>query len=430
VSWHVFEQHISTGECMKTLQKILVVVAALGLLAVAGCEKPLDLTMQRNRIFLMGRLLAGKTCDVRLIWRKAPEDQVPVTVTADLSEIGGDAEQELSPDDNNTGTWRWSGQVTPDVSGERLITITAVDAQVQKKEMSKRFPVFNTDKAIAIGAGSYQLLAVKADGTVVAWGCEELDTSDKGQCDVPATITNAVAVAGGDYHSIALNADGTVAAWGQYFADSPQAMYVPEALGDVVAIAASTCHNLALKADGTVVAWGRNDFGECDVPADLTDVIAIAAAGGGTSLALKADGTVISWGQEVIIKTHNAIAVSAGGCGSIIVLNEYGDASVYSNTAYYPSTPVRVGRGFKAVAAGTRGGGLGLRKDATVVSWTYVDPIPWSYYYVNEGPGNVLAIAMGQYYDFRMALAADGSLEVWSDNWNGHIEQPVPDELQ
>ena len=67
---------------MKTVQKLCIGVAVLGLLVAAGCEKPYDYTMQRTRIFLMGRLLVGQTCDVRVIWRQAPEDPAPVTVTA------------------------------------------------------------------------------------------------------------------------------------------------------------------------------------------------------------------------------------------------------------------------------------------------------------------------------------------------------------
>ena len=52
---------------------------------------------------------------------------------------------------------------------------------------------------------------------------------------------------------------------------------------------------MALKADGTVVAWGDNGEGQADVPAGLTDVIAIAA-GTSHSVALKSDGTVVAWG--------------------------------------------------------------------------------------------------------------------------------------
>ena len=48
---------------------------------------------------------------------------------------------------------------------------------------------------------------------------------------------------------------------------------VPDDLSDVVQIAAGGTHSLALKSDGTVVAWGNNDYGQCDVPDGLSDVV-------------------------------------------------------------------------------------------------------------------------------------------------------------
>ena len=44
-----------------------------------------------------------------------------------------------------------------------------------------------------------------------------------------------------------------------------------------------------------MVAWGDNDYGQCNVPAGLSGVVAVAA-GAYHSLALKADGTVVAWG--------------------------------------------------------------------------------------------------------------------------------------
>ena len=48
-------------------------------------------------------------------------------------------------------------------------------------------------------------------------------------------------------------------------------------------------HNLALRADGTVVAWGSPIAGRTNVPAGLTNVVAIAA-GSDHSLALVGKG--------------------------------------------------------------------------------------------------------------------------------------------
>ena len=43
-----------------------------------------------------------------------------------------------------------------------------------------------------------------------------------------------------------------------------------------MAIAAGVSCSLALKSDGTVVAWGANFYGQTNVPAGLSNVIAIA----------------------------------------------------------------------------------------------------------------------------------------------------------
>jgi hypothetical protein len=99
---------------------------------------------------------------------------------------------------------------------------------------------------------------------------------------VPAGLSNVVAIAAGDSHSLALKADGTVVAWGY---NNYGQTNVPAGLSNVAAIAGGWAHSLALKNDGTVVAWGDNADGQTDVPAGLSNVVAIAA-GGFHSLAL------------------------------------------------------------------------------------------------------------------------------------------------
>jgi Regulator of Chromosome Condensation (RCC1) repeat protein len=123
---------------------------------------------------------------------------------------------------------------------------------------------------VAIAAGPNHALALKGDGTVVAWGYGGVG----GATDVPAGLTNVVAITAGATHSLALKADGTVVGWGNFWMGLNAA---PPGLTDVVAIAAGEYHNLALKADGTVAAWGANYFGETGVPVGLAGVVAIAA---------------------------------------------------------------------------------------------------------------------------------------------------------
>lgn len=62
-------------------------------------------------------------------------------------------------------------------------------------------------------------------------------------------------VSGGVGHGLALKSDGTVVAWGWNGYGQTD---VRAGLTDVVTIDTRIHHNLALKSDGTVVAWGLN----------------------------------------------------------------------------------------------------------------------------------------------------------------------------
>lgn len=61
------------------------------------------------------------------------------------------------------------------------------------------------------------------------------------------------------------------------------------------AIAAGDYHSLAILSNGTVTAWGTNDFGQCDVPASVTNAISISA-NRRFSAAVLQDGSVVVWG--------------------------------------------------------------------------------------------------------------------------------------
>jgi hypothetical protein len=61
---------------------------------------------------------------------------------------------------------------------------------------------------------------------------------------------------------VALKSDGTVVAWGD---NTFGQTTVPGGLFGVTAIAAGSYHTLALKSDGTVVAWGNDEYGQSTV---------------------------------------------------------------------------------------------------------------------------------------------------------------------
>jgi len=79
------------------------------------------------------------------------------------------------------------------------------------------------------------------------------DNNTFGQTTVASSASNVSAVAAGPFHGLALRSNGTVIAWGSSGAQTN----VPAGLTNVVAIAAGGDHALALKTNGTIVAWGR-----------------------------------------------------------------------------------------------------------------------------------------------------------------------------
>jgi hypothetical protein len=152
---------------------------------------------------------------------------------------------------------------------------------------------------------------------------------------------------------------------------------VPAGLTNVVAISVGFWHDLALSGDGTVVAWGQNGEQQTNVPPNLEKVVAIAA-GVAHSLALKADGTVEAWGG-----------------------NFSGECNVPSNLV-----------GVVQVSAG--GHSLALKGDGTVVGWGTT--------LVPSGLSNVTAVSAGQGHS--LALKANGTVVAWGDNTYGQCDVP------
>lgn len=222
------------------------------------------------------------------------------------------------------------------------------------------------NRVVAVSAGNGFSLALRKDGTVVGWGID-----NDGQASPPAGLPPVRALAAGGAHSLALLQNETVVAWGQsgtwHPAEDPEAppwyepdnrTNVPPDLTNVIAIAAGGGHSLALKRDGTVVAWGVNSEDQATVPAGLSNIVAIAA-GSGHNLALAADGTVRAWGR-------NGYSGPQRQC----ILDEWGwicwDEWVYTPTG---QTNVPVGlTNVVAIAAGASHS-LALLANGTVVSW-------------------------------------------------------------
>jgi alpha-tubulin suppressor-like RCC1 family protein len=232
-------------------------------------------------------------------------------------------------------------------------------------------PVTGLKFVTAVAAGGRHSLALRADGTVVAWGANGLGQLGDGsttESSVPVPVqglSGVTAIAAGGSHSLALLADGTVMAWGNNesgqlgigtsveYAEAPVAI---KGLSGVKAISAGTSFSLALLTNGTVMAWGENENGQLGtgkftpskVPVAVKAVTGVSAiaAGGEFSLALLTNGTVQAWGNN-----------NRG---------QLGNAGVEENSKV--AVPVETLAGVTAVAAGADHA-LAMVSGGTVKAW-------------------------------------------------------------
>jgi len=243
-------------------------------------------------------------------------------------------------------------------------------------------------------------------------------------CNVPEDNAGFVSVSSsegpGEEFYLALRANGTIVAWGE---NTWGQCDVPPGYADFVAIAAGGAHSLGLRANGSVVAWGRPDGGACDVPEPNSDFIAISAASGSgmfteyepVSIGLKANGSIVMWGaassgvpspnigyRDVTVGTwhHNAAYLT----WYFMAINSEGEILYWG----YPTEDLRElpepNRDFVAIEA-SRHGVLAMRWDGTVEGWGiggYNPPEP-----------NTNFVAISHTFGTCLGLKFDGTVVAW-----------------
>jgi hypothetical protein len=223
-----------------------------------------------------------------------------------------------------------------------------------------------------IVAGDQHALALKNDGTLVAWG-----NNAAGQLTVPSGLTNIVGLAAGGRVSGVVLGDGTVRLWG----DPASGILTPPAdLRDVrqLAIGSSTAlgiyHALALRADGTIVGWGDNTRGQITTPSTVTRAVAIAASDR-LSIALRPDGSVVRWGTTFTgaipfpTGLSDVVAIaSSGNAAHALALKRDGTVVGWGVNNENRATPPAGLTDVVAIATGAAHS-LALKRDGTVVAW-------------------------------------------------------------
>jgi alpha-tubulin suppressor-like RCC1 family protein len=263
----------------------------------------------------------------------------------------------------------------------------------------------------AIAGGQLHSLALKEDGTVLAWGRNlddqlgdgtNTDTSTPVQVQDPndpsGYLSEVEAIAAGSSHNLALKNDGTVWAWGNNTngRESPLFGSISGQLGDdeiprsstpvqvdglpdgIEAVAAGLAYSLALKDDGTVWAWGFNQVGQLgdgtntdtSTPVRVSglDGVRAIAAGGGNGLALKDNGTVWAWGFNRFGQLGDGTSTD----GTVTTCELTGGGATGNSSCTDSNTPVQASEldGIEAIAAGFSHG-LALKDDGTVWTWGF-----------------------------------------------------------
>ena len=178
-----------------------------------------------------------------------------------------------------------------------------------------------------VSAGGYHTVAIKTDGSLWAWGCNrhcQLGVEPWGwgyNRTVPVRVgtdANWTGISAGGLHTMAIRADGSLWAWGwnefrQLGASTAIGWgAMPVRVGgdsDWASVSAGFYHTVATKADGSLWAWGDNRQGQLgdggrymrDTPGRIgsdrnwTSV----AAGIEYTVGIRSDGSLWTWGRNL-----------------------------------------------------------------------------------------------------------------------------------
>lgn len=176
-------------------------------------------------------------------------------------------------------------------------------------------PILSTTDS-KLSVGSYHVMAIKADGSLWAWGrndCGQLGDGTKERRQSPVKVMeNVRSVSTGENNTMAIKNDGSLWAWGYNYSGqlgvgSTEYKYEPTKILDNVSyVSTGSSHTLAIKTDGSLWGWGSNDSGELGdgtqtnrlSPVKIMDNVASVFAIDDYTLAIKKDGSLWSWGNS------------------------------------------------------------------------------------------------------------------------------------
>ena len=255
-------------------------------------------------------------------------------------------------------------------------------------------------RVATLAAGQYHTLALCTDGTLVSWGYNnrgQLGNNSSTASSQPVAIGSFGALTGktpvgicaGAYHSQARCADGTVAAWGAnnlgqlgIAGTVPSPVPVAVSLAAANQIAAGGSHSMALGADGTLFAWGDNSDGQLGDNSTISRAtpaaVDFAAISNGTRVMAVASSSAARHNLALValeVPTGKAVRQISGNAAAAAG-DDLLNMAFGSNAGQYPQ-PQRVGDDFVirfTQPAGATGIRYGAEWSATLLpdSWQTV----------------------------------------------------------
>lgn len=289
-------------------------------------------------------------------------------------------------------------------------------------------------EAIAIAAGNAHSLAVKADGSVWAWGSNEygqLGTDSTTENTLPIQVMglpNTIAVAAGNQHSMALASDGSVWAWGRNnmgqlgigTTDDSSTPVKITGLSDVISVAAGWAHSFALLSNGALLAWGNNSWGQLGTVDTSDNTVPNQTQG-------------IPWVTEIAPGNDHNIALSSDGIAWLWGRNTQGQLGDGTSDIDVHSIPMQLAgfTGVKGVAAGWGHSAL-LAADGSIWAWgdndegQIGDGTTTNSFVPVQTSGLTSMVAIESGYFTMIATTPQNTLKSWGRNTEGELGASSP----
>jgi len=317
---------------------------------------------------------------------------------------------------------------------------------------------------IQVSAGTKHTLAIKADGSLWAWGDNSSGQFGNGISSsgspTPVKIgndTDWAAVSAGAFHSLAVKTDGSLWACGYNYrgqlGDGTRTnrlsfvrIGIESNWSQISAGQSSNGHSLAIKTDGSLWTWGYNIFGQLGDGTTIDRLAPIRIATGwkqvcaGTehTLAIKTDGSLWTWGRNNNGQLGDGTTVTRYAPVRIGFDTNWTKVSAYSSSLAVKSSgslwilgvngPEQIGTDSNWVQASMGiNHSLAVKADGSLWAWgtnssgqlgdgtVYSKSLP-----VQIGV-DVGWMEVSAGYTYSMAVRMDGSLWAWGNNEFGQL---------